>query len=117
MTQLLFSKFMAKPARKKTDKTGSSTQFPATVEDHAKSRSIKNPWNCFLLEAKAIRDYFVQEEAPSQGSSASDPAFFNSLRFQGRFIPLLEERYQLRGPAISNFFRHRFIVNESKETK
>ena len=81
MAQIVFTKLIGKPARKKGATAGSSTQFPATVEDHAKSRSIRNPWNCFLLEAKAIRDYFVQEEAPSQGSTASDPAFFNSLRF------------------------------------
>ena len=51
------------------------------LENHMKSKNIRNPWNCFLLEAKLLRDYFVDEVVPQQGSQQTDPNFFNHLRF------------------------------------
>ena len=83
------------------------------LENHSQSKSIRNPWNCFLLETKVLRDYFVDEVVPSQGSKASDPNFFTFSKFQARFLPMVEERYKIAAPAICHFFRCRFIVSQT----
>ena len=36
------------------------------IDNHVRSKDIKNPWNCFLMEVKLIRDYFVKEVVSSQ---------------------------------------------------
>lgn len=62
-----------KPSRHAASHHGSTGQ-----ENHMKAKSIKDTWNCVLLEVKLLRDYFVDEAVvPKQKATASDPSFLN----------------------------------------
>lgn len=105
----------ANPWRKNRQMMHMADESQLKLENHGKSRDIKNPWNCFLMEVKLILDYYIKEViSTSSRSQQTDPNFFNFIQFQSRFMPIVEEKYKISAPAIMNFFRHRFIVTEMK---
>ena len=84
------------------------------AKDMSKSNSLVNSWNKVLLEAKCLRDFFVDEAViPTHKILTQDPDFLSCKIYETSFMKMMSEKYQMDCPMIIQFFRDRFITQQS----
>ena len=82
------------------------------------ARSIFNKWNLCLLEARCLRDFYVNEAVtPAQKVNVPEADFLTKKVFDNQFSKEMTKKYLMEAPAITHFFRDRFICKQSTTQK